>query len=90
MHILQAIHRYASSGEGKVKPLSASSRGCRLRVGNHRVLFDETEDAITVPASVIAATPTDDPARPRICVDSVLEITKPERKPAASESDDMT
>jgi mRNA-degrading endonuclease RelE of RelBE toxin-antitoxin system len=49
LHILQALHRYAETGEGDVKPLSGEFEGLlRLRVGNHRVLFDETEDTITV------------------------------------------
>jgi mRNA-degrading endonuclease RelE of RelBE toxin-antitoxin system len=49
LQILTALHRYAESGEGDVKQLSGEFRGLlRLRVGNHRVLFDETADAITV------------------------------------------
>jgi mRNA interferase RelE/StbE len=49
MRILAALHRYAATGEGDVKPLSGEFEGLlRLRAGNHRVLFDETEDAITV------------------------------------------
>ena len=49
MQILTAVHRYAETGEGKVKLLSGEFEGLlRLRVGNHRVLFDETEDAITI------------------------------------------
>jgi mRNA-degrading endonuclease RelE of RelBE toxin-antitoxin system len=47
--ILRAPHRYAETGKGRVKPLSGEFEGLlRLRVGNHRVLFDETEDTITV------------------------------------------
>ncbi len=47
--ILQAIHRYAESGEGQVKPLSGEFEGLtRLRIGDHRVLFDETESTITI------------------------------------------
>jgi mRNA-degrading endonuclease RelE of RelBE toxin-antitoxin system len=43
------IHRYADTGAGKVKPLCGELEGLlRLRVGNHRVIFDETGDAITV------------------------------------------
>jgi mRNA interferase RelE/StbE len=42
---LAAIHRYAATGAGRVKPLSGV---LRLRVGNYRVLFDETEDTITI------------------------------------------
>lgn len=49
MDILMAIHRYAATGAGRVKPLSGEFEGLlRLRVGNHRVIFDETEDAITI------------------------------------------
>ena len=49
LHILHGLHRYAESGEGDVKPLHGEFEGLlRLRVGNHRVLFDETEDTITV------------------------------------------
>jgi Plasmid stabilisation system protein. len=49
LRILQALHRYAKTSEGRVKPLSGEFEGLlRLRVGNHRVLFDETEDTITI------------------------------------------
>jgi mRNA interferase RelE/StbE len=49
MQILSALHRYAEMGEGRVKPLSGEFAGLlRLRVGDYRVLFDETEDTITV------------------------------------------
>ena len=49
MDILMAIHRYATTGTGRVKPLSGEFEGLlRLRVGNHRVIFDETEDTITI------------------------------------------
>jgi len=49
LHILEAIHRYAETGVGRVKPLSGDFEGLlRLRVGNHRVLFDETGDTITI------------------------------------------
>jgi mRNA-degrading endonuclease RelE of RelBE toxin-antitoxin system len=37
------------TGQGKVKAVSGEFKGLlRLRVGNHRVLFDETDDTITV------------------------------------------
>jgi mRNA-degrading endonuclease RelE of RelBE toxin-antitoxin system len=46
---LVALHRYAETGEGDVKPLSGEFEGLlRLRIGSHRVLFDETADTITV------------------------------------------
>jgi len=49
LHILQALHRYAGTGEGPVKALTGKWQGLfRLRVGNHRVLFDESMDTITV------------------------------------------
>ena len=49
LNILKTLHRYAETGKGRVKPLSGEFEGLlRLRVGNHRVLFDETEDTITV------------------------------------------
>jgi mRNA-degrading endonuclease RelE of RelBE toxin-antitoxin system len=49
LEILRALHRYAATGRGRVKPLSGEFEGLlRLRVGNHRVLFDETADVITI------------------------------------------
>jgi len=49
LNILTAIHRYAVTGAGKVKPLSGEFEGLpRLRAGNHRVIFDETQDTITI------------------------------------------
>ena len=49
LNILTAIHRYAATGAGRVKPLSGEFEGLlRLRVGNHRVIFEETEDTITI------------------------------------------
>ncbi len=41
--ILKALHRYAETGHGRVKPLAGEFEGLlRLRVGGYRVLFDET------------------------------------------------
>ncbi len=49
LSILTAIHDYAETGRGGVKPLSEEFEGLmRLRVGRYRVLFDESEEAITV------------------------------------------
>jgi len=49
LRILVAIHRYAETGEGDVKRLSGEFDGLlRLRVGDHRVLFEETADVIRV------------------------------------------
>jgi mRNA interferase RelE/StbE len=45
--ILEAIHRYSETGAGRVKPLSGDFEGL-LRLRNHRVLFDETDDTITI------------------------------------------
>jgi mRNA interferase RelE/StbE len=47
--ILKALHRYIETGQGNVKPLSGEFEGVRrLRIGDYRVLFDETVDAITI------------------------------------------
>jgi mRNA-degrading endonuclease RelE of RelBE toxin-antitoxin system len=47
--ILRAIHAYAANGTGSVKRLSGEFEGLlRLRVGNHRVIFEDTEDVITI------------------------------------------
>lgn len=49
MTILAAIHRYADTGAGHVKPLSGEFEGfLRLRVGAHRVFFKETADTVTI------------------------------------------
>lgn len=49
LHILHCLDRYAHTGEGDVKLLRGEFEGLRpLRVRNYRVLFDETENAITV------------------------------------------
>ena len=49
LNILGAVHRYAETGAGRVKPLSGDFEGLlRLRIGNHRVIFNETEDTITI------------------------------------------
>ena len=49
MTILEAMHRYAATGAGRVKPLSGEFEGLlRLRLGDYRVLFDETADTITI------------------------------------------
>lgn len=47
--IAAPLLRYAETGKGRVKPLAGEFDGLlRLRAGNHRVLFDEPEDTITV------------------------------------------
>lgn len=49
MTVLEAIHRYAETGSGPVKPLSGEFDGfLRLRVGDYRVFFKETADIITI------------------------------------------
>jgi mRNA interferase RelE/StbE len=49
MSVLTALHRYAETGQGDVRALSGEFQGLlRLRVGSHRVLFDETADTLTV------------------------------------------
>jgi mRNA-degrading endonuclease RelE of RelBE toxin-antitoxin system len=49
MNILHAIHRYAETGVGRVQPLAGEFAGIlRLRVGNHRVFFQESAGEITV------------------------------------------
>jgi mRNA-degrading endonuclease RelE of RelBE toxin-antitoxin system len=49
MTILEAIRRYAETGSGRVKPLSGEFEGfLRLRVGNHRIFFQEAADTITI------------------------------------------
>jgi mRNA-degrading endonuclease RelE of RelBE toxin-antitoxin system len=49
LQILTALHRYAETGVGRVKPLSGEFKGLlRLRVGSYRVLFHESYDTITV------------------------------------------
>jgi len=44
---MSKIERYASSGAGDVKRL-ANSSASRLRIGNYRAIFEETETAIIV------------------------------------------
>jgi mRNA-degrading endonuclease RelE of RelBE toxin-antitoxin system len=49
LRILKAIDHYCETSEGDVKSLSGEFTGLlRLRVGNYRVLFDETPDTITI------------------------------------------
>ena len=49
MRVLNALHRYADEGHGDVKALEGDQAGLlRLRVGEYRVLFDETGDSIYV------------------------------------------
>jgi mRNA interferase RelE/StbE len=49
MSILTGLHRYAETGQGDVKALQGDLEGLlRLRIGEYRVLFDETADAINV------------------------------------------
>lgn len=49
MAILDAIHRYAEDGAGDVKHMQGRLQGLRrLRVGNYRVLFDESASQVTI------------------------------------------
>ncbi len=49
MRILAGIHRYAENGQGNVKALEGELSGLlRLRIGEYRVLFDETAEAVYV------------------------------------------
>lgn len=45
--LLATIDRYAQSGFGDVKALSGLT-GFRLRVGDHRILFEKTDSGIIV------------------------------------------
>jgi mRNA interferase RelE/StbE len=47
--LIGKLHRYATTGAGDVKALAGQS-GARLRVGDYRVIFVETADAISVRA----------------------------------------
>jgi mRNA interferase RelE/StbE len=49
LNVLRALHKYADSGEGDIRALSGEMKGLvRLRVGNYRVIFEETDESITV------------------------------------------
>ena len=43
MHIFEALVRFAEGGEGDVRKLRGQSGELRLRVGDYRVRFTETE-----------------------------------------------
>ena len=46
--ILEALHRYAETGAGHVKPLTGEFEDLlRLRVSSHRVFLEETETTVT-------------------------------------------
>jgi mRNA interferase RelE/StbE len=45
--LIDKLHRYAKTGAGDVKALVGQS-GVRLRVGDYRVIFVETAEAISV------------------------------------------
>jgi mRNA-degrading endonuclease RelE of RelBE toxin-antitoxin system len=53
MNILEAIHRLAETGTGRVKMLKGQSGEKRLRVGDYRIRF--TEENPTEPGSGEAA-----------------------------------
>jgi mRNA interferase RelE/StbE len=50
MSILAALHRFAESGAGDVKMLKGNEADKRLRVGDFRVRFTETESEIHIEA----------------------------------------
>ena len=45
--VIDKLHRYAETAAGDVKKLTGQP-GARLRVGDYRVIFVETNDAISV------------------------------------------
>jgi len=47
MRILSTLHRFAESGEGDVKALQRREE-LRLRIGDYRLFFVATQDAIEV------------------------------------------
>jgi mRNA interferase RelE/StbE len=47
--VIDKLHRHAATGAGDVKALTGQARA-RLRVGDYRVVFVETGDAISVRA----------------------------------------
>jgi mRNA interferase RelE/StbE len=47
--LIEKLHRYVETGAGDVKAL-VGQPGARLRVGDYRVVFVETADAISVRA----------------------------------------
>jgi mRNA interferase RelE/StbE len=47
--LIEKLHRYVETGAGDVKAL-AGLAGARLRVGDYRIVFVETADAISVRA----------------------------------------
>ncbi len=48
--ILEALRVYALTGEGSVKQMKGGM-GLRMRVGDYRVVFDETKEEITIIAA---------------------------------------
>lgn len=47
--VIDKLHRYAETGAGDVKALTGQP-GARLRIGDYRVIFVETTEAISVRA----------------------------------------
>lgn len=47
--LIEKLRRYAETGAGDVKALTGQA-GARLRVGDYRIIFVETMDAISVRA----------------------------------------
>ena len=45
--VLEALRVYALTGEGNVKQMKGGL-GLRMRIGDYRVIFDETIESITI------------------------------------------
>jgi mRNA-degrading endonuclease RelE of RelBE toxin-antitoxin system len=50
MNILEAIHRFAETGAGRVKMLRGQEDDRRLRVGDYRLRFTEDAEEIRIHA----------------------------------------
>lgn len=48
--VLEALRVYALTGEGNVKQMKGGM-GLRMRVGDYRIVFDETKEEITILAA---------------------------------------
>ncbi len=48
--ILEALRVYALTGEGNIKQMKGG-KGLRMRVGDYRIVFDETKKEITIIAA---------------------------------------
>ena len=48
VRVREALHQFATAGQGDVRPLEAIDRRWRLRVGDWRVLFSEAGEIMEV------------------------------------------